>query len=82
MHCSYNSSFNLSLQAEAVVALAGSDGRSWCTTYSPRPTASTPDSASEGSLMCLEKNKDKAVKSGGGKLDLSSDVQTLLRGLA
>jgi hypothetical protein len=32
--------------------------------------------------MRLEKNKDKAVKSGGGKLDLSSEVQTLLRGLA
>jgi hypothetical protein len=69
-------------KAEAIVALAGSDGRSWCTTYSPRPTASAPDSASEGSLMRLEKNKDKAVKSGGGKLDLSSEVQTLLRGLA
>jgi hypothetical protein len=73
------------LQAQAIMALAGSNGRSWCTTYSPRPTASVPDStASEDSWMRLEKNKDQAAGKSlsGGSLSLCSEVQTLLRGLA
>jgi len=74
-------------KAEAILALAGSHGKSWSTTYSPRPAASIPDSASEGSLSVLE--KEKAVQSlggsatGGRSLPLSTDVQTLvLRGFA
>jgi len=72
-------------KAQAIMALAGSNGRSWCTTYSPRPTASVPDStASEDSWMRLEKNKDQAAGKSlsGGSLSLCSEVQTLLRGLA
>jgi hypothetical protein len=73
------------LQAQAIMALAGSNGRSWCTTYSPRPTGSVPDStASEDSWTHLEKNKDQAAGKSlsGGSLSLCSEVQTLLRGLA
>lgn len=73
------------------MALAGSNGRSWSTTYSPKPSASVLNSASEGSLSGLERERDKTVQSmhsrggsvtGGGNLALSSEVQTLLRGLA
>ncbi|KAH8954947.1 hypothetical protein BDL97_08G107900 [Sphagnum fallax] len=72
-------------KAQAIMALAGSNGRSWCTTYSPRPTGSVPDStASEDSWTHLEKNKDQAAGKSlsGGSLSLCSEVQTLLRGLA
>jgi hypothetical protein len=74
------------VQAEFILALAGSHGKSWSTTSSPRPAASVPDSASEGSLSALE--KEKTVQSHGGSvsgrrsLPLSTDVQTLLRGYA
>jgi hypothetical protein len=75
------------VQAEAILALAGSHGKSWSTTYSPRPAASIPDSASEGSLSVLE--KEKTIQSlggsatGGRSSPLSTDVQTLvLRGFA
>ncbi|CAK9275940.1 unnamed protein product [Sphagnum jensenii] len=73
-------------KAEFILALAGSHGKSWSTTSSPRPAASVPDSASEGSLSALE--KEKTVQSHGGSvsgrrsLPLSTDVQTLLRGYA
>jgi hypothetical protein len=73
------------LQAEAILAMAGSHGKSWSSTYSPRPAASVPDSAQEGSLSALE--KEKTVQSlrggsvsGGRGLPLSTDVQALLRG--
>jgi len=65
--------------------MAGSHGKSWSSTYSPRPAASVPDSAQEGSLSALE--KEKTVQSlrggsvsGGRGLPLSTDVQALLRG--
>jgi len=73
-------------KAEFILALAGSHGKSWSTTSSPRPAASVPDSASEGSLSALE--KEKTVQSHGGSvsgrrsLPLSTDGQTLLRGYA
>ncbi|CAM6010749.1 unnamed protein product, partial [Sphagnum balticum] len=73
-------------KAEFILALAGSHGKSWSTTSSPRPAASVPDSASEGSLSALE--KEKTVQSHGGSvsgrrsLPLSTDVQTLLCGFA
>ncbi|KAH8941557.1 hypothetical protein BDL97_14G047900 [Sphagnum fallax] len=72
-------------KAEAILAMAGSHGKSWSSTYSPRPAASVPDSAQEGSLSALE--KEKTVQSlrggsvsGGRGLPLSTDVQALLRG--
>ncbi len=69
------------MQVEAILAMAGSHGKSWSTIYSPRPAASVPDSASEGSLSTLE--KEKSVHSQGGSvtggrsLPLLRDLQTL-----
>jgi len=60
------------------MALAGSNGRSWSTTYSPRPNARATNSFSDGSLSALEREKDKSVQSRGGSLAVSSEVQTLL----
>lgn len=66
--------------------LAGSNGRSWSTTYSPRQTASIANSASDGSLSAMEREKNFNLSRGasvsGGNLALSPEVQTLLRGLA
>ncbi|CAK9203952.1 unnamed protein product [Sphagnum troendelagicum] len=72
-------------KAEAILAMAGLHGKSWSSTYLPRPAVSVPDSAQEGSLSVLE--KEKTVQSlrggsvsGGRGLPLSTDVQALLRG--
>jgi len=65
-------------QADAIMALAGSNGRSWSTTYSPQPNARATNSFSDGSLSALEREKDKSVQSRGGSLAVSSEVQTLL----
>ncbi|CAM6090953.1 unnamed protein product [Calypogeia fissa] len=73
-------------KAEHIMQLAGSNGRSWSTTYSPRQTASIANSASEGSLSAMEREKNFNFSRGGsvsgGNLALSPEVQTLLRGLA
>ncbi|CAM6035013.1 unnamed protein product [Sphagnum compactum] len=72
-------------KAEAILAMAGSHGKSWSSSYSPRPAASVPDSAQEGSLSALEKEKTvQSLRGGSGSggrgLPLSTDVQALLRG--
>ncbi|CAM6031581.1 unnamed protein product [Sphagnum compactum] len=68
-------------KVEAILALAGSHGKSWSTIYAPRPAASVPDSASEGSLSTLEKEKSVHSRggsvTGGRSLPLSRDLQTL-----
>lgn len=68
-------------KADAILTLAGSNGRSWSTTYSPRPAAKPTNSVSEGSMSAVEREKENSVQSLGGSLTLSSEVQTLLRGL-
>jgi hypothetical protein len=61
--------------------MAGSHGKSWSTIYAPRSAASVPDSASEGSLSTLEKEKSVHSRggsvTGGRSLPLSRDLQTL-----
>ncbi|KAG6550065.1 hypothetical protein Mapa_008021 [Marchantia paleacea] len=76
-------------KASQIMQLAGSNGRSWSTTYSPRQTTSIANSASEESLSALERERDKTMNlshggsvQNGGKLALSTEMQTLLRGLA
>ena len=73
--------FGVAFQADAILTLAGSNGRSWSTTYSPRPPAKPTNSVSEGSMSAVEREKENSVQSLGGSLTLSSEVQTLLRGL-
>lgn len=68
-------------KADAILTLAGSNGRSWSTTYSPRPAAKPTNSMSEGSMSAVEREKEHSVQSLGGSLTLTSEVQTLLRGL-
>ena len=60
------------------MALAGSNGRSWSTTYSSQPNARATNSFSDGSLSALEREKDKSAQSREGSLAISSEVQTLL----
>lgn len=48
-------------KADAIMALAGSSGRSWSTVYSPRPKVSVPFSASEGSLSTFDRGREKRV---------------------
>jgi len=68
-------------KVEAILAMAGSHGKSWSTIYAPRSAASVPDSASEGSLSTLEKEKSVHSRggsvTGGRSLPLSRDLQTL-----
>ncbi|KAI5067996.1 hypothetical protein GOP47_0016341 [Adiantum capillus-veneris] len=47
-------------KAEAIMALAGSTGRSWSTVYSPQPKASLPISITEGSLSTYDRDRVKA----------------------
>ncbi|XP_073384989.1 uncharacterized protein [Physcomitrium patens] len=68
-------------KADAILTLAGSNGRSWSTTCSPRPAAKPTTSMSEGSMSAIEREKEHSVQSLGGSLTLSSEVQTVLRGL-
>jgi hypothetical protein len=76
--CLFTNLFSHVKQADAIMALAGSNGRSWSTTYSPQPNARATNSFSDGSLSALEREKDKSVQSRGGSLAVSSEVQTLL----
>ncbi|CAK9220890.1 unnamed protein product [Sphagnum troendelagicum] len=68
-------------KVEAILAMAGSHGKSWSTIYAPRSAASVPDSASEASLSTLEKEKSVHSRggsvTGGRSLPLSRDLQTL-----
>lgn len=50
-------------KAEAIMALAGSTGRSWSTVYSPQPKSSMALSVTEGSLSTHDRDKAK----GGSK---------------
>eukprot|EP01018_Ginkgo_biloba_P004114 Gb_32508 [translate_table: standard] len=72
-------------KADAIMALAGSNGRSWSTTYSPRPRSSLQSSASEGYVSASERekagNRITAVNSASG-LGLSPELQTLLPTIA
>lgn len=74
-------SLDVAYQADAILTLASSNGRSWSTTYSPRPAAKPTNSMSEGSMSAVEREKEHSVQSLGGSLALSSEVQTLLRDL-
>ncbi|KAJ7516752.1 hypothetical protein O6H91_22G069300 [Diphasiastrum complanatum] len=72
-------------KADAIMLLAGSNGRSWSTTYAHRPSASNHSAASEG--LELERQKEKPASCGtsmnkSGSHALPSDVQSLLQGLA
>ncbi|KAL3677041.1 hypothetical protein R1sor_026989 [Riccia sorocarpa] len=76
-------------KATQIMQLAGSSGRSWSTSYSSKQTASVANSASEESHPLLERDRDRLVNishagasQNGVSLALSTEVQTLLRGLA
>ncbi|KAL2608757.1 hypothetical protein R1flu_027330 [Riccia fluitans] len=76
-------------KANQIMQLAGSSGRSWSTTYSAKQTTSVANSASEESLSVLERDRDRIVNisqagpsQNGVNLAISTEVQTLLRGLA
>ncbi|KAH7442519.1 hypothetical protein KP509_03G092300 [Ceratopteris richardii] len=58
-------------KAEAIIALAGSTGRSWSTVYS-QPKSSMPLSVAEGSLSIYDRDKAK----GGNKPSSSHHLET------
>ncbi|MCO5567230.1 hypothetical protein L7F22_020919 [Adiantum nelumboides] len=68
-------------KAEAIMALAGSTGRSWSTVYSPQPKASVPLSVTEGSLSTYDRDRLKvgSKPSSTNFVDNSSGFSTEVR---
>lgn len=68
-------------KADDILALAGSNGRSWSTTYSPRPRSTLQSLATEGNVLSVERekvgNRMTAINSSSG-LDMSLELQALL----
>ena len=55
--CLFTNLFSHVKQADAIMALAGSNGRSWSTTYSPQSNPKVTNSSSDCSLSALEREK-------------------------
>lgn len=74
-------------KAEAIMTLAGSNGRSWSTVYSPRPKSGMPLSVSEGSLSTLEReraqsgSKPSSMKAFENSLGVSTEIHNALSSL-
>jgi len=68
-------------KADAILALAGSNGRSWSTTYSPRPRSTLQSLATEGNVLSVERekigNRMTAINSSSG-LDMPLELQAML----
>uniref|UniRef100_A0A0C9RIB6 TSA: Wollemia nobilis Ref_Wollemi_Transcript_18603_1606 transcribed RNA sequence n=1 Tax=Wollemia nobilis TaxID=56998 RepID=A0A0C9RIB6_9CONI len=68
-------------KADAIMALAGSTGRSWSTTYLPRTRSTLPSSVSEGHMPSAERDKVGSTMTNvkaSGDVGMSPEFQTLL----
>lgn len=68
-------------KADAILTLAGSNGRSWSTTYSPRPRSTLQSLATEGNILSVERekvgNRMTTINSSSG-VDMPLELQALL----
>jgi len=67
-------------KADAILALAGSNGRSWSTTYSTRPRSTLQSLATEGNVLSVEREKvgNRMTVNSSSGLDMPFELQALL----
>lgn len=67
-------------KADAILALAGSNGRSWSTTYSTRPRSTLQSLATEGNVLSVEREKvgNRMTVNSSSGLDMPLELQALL----